>query len=196
MHAQSNERNVRVAIVAMLLAAVFLGSPSDLTAAGDIEAKASDIPTTFVMGAGGFSVVHEGWIIGGTLGQPICGSGVSSSGPLINVGFWYPSFMAMVADASTDDPLLTRLTTIFPNPFNPKTTIAYTVAGTGRVRIAVFDIRGRLVNVLFDGVRSAGRYTVTWSGDDRLGHAVANGQYICMMQSNGSTQTQKMLLIR
>lgn len=114
----------------------------------------------------------------------------------MNVGFWYPSFLAMVADASDGDPLLTSLTTIFPNPFNPKTTIAYTVARPGRVRIAVFDIRGRLVDVLFDGTRSAGHYTVTWSGEDRLGHVVANGQYICMMQSNGSTQTQKMLLIR
>ncbi len=84
-----------------------------------------------------------------------------------------------------------------PNPFNPATRIAYVVpAGGGEVKLAVYDFRGRLVNVLVDEFVGAGRHAVIWRGTDRAGHSVASGLYTCRLRCGGKTTSVKMTLVR
>ncbi len=86
-----------------------------------------------------------------------------------------------------------------PNPFNPATAISYSVpdqVATAHVAIRVYDIRGRLVRVLVNEVKSAGRYTVFWDGTDQSGRKVASGVYICRMKADGSVFTRKMVLLK
>jgi hypothetical protein len=84
-----------------------------------------------------------------------------------------------------------------PNPFNPKTTIAYQVpAGGGDVTIEVFDVTGRLVATLLDEHRPAGRHTVSWTGRDSQGEEVATGVYFCRMKAGEETMSRKMLLLK
>lgn len=85
----------------------------------------------------------------------------------------------------------------FPNPFNPFTTIRYSVpAGGGHVKIAVYDVRGRLVNTLVDAVQTAGVKTVLWDGRNAGGRDVASGLYFCRMTGADYAHTHKMVLIR
>ncbi len=68
-----------------------------------------------------------------------------------------------------------------PNPFNPSTTIRYTIPGAGIVYMAVYDVNGRHVRTLVDGVADAGHHTVKWDGLDAAGRPSASGVYICRL---------------
>jgi hypothetical protein len=84
-----------------------------------------------------------------------------------------------------------------PNPFNPTTVIRYDVPEAGtHVTLQVFDVQGRLIATLVDGVQTAGRMTATWDGTDRRGGRVASGIYFCRMIAGNFVQARKMLLIK
>ncbi len=84
----------------------------------------------------------------------------------------------------------------FPNPFNPSTTIAYTLPHAGRATLKVFDLRGRLVRVLLDGDLPAGPGQVVWDGADGDGAAVASGVYFHELLAGGETRLGKMTLVK
>lgn len=83
-----------------------------------------------------------------------------------------------------------------PNPFNPRTEIAFDLPRSGPVRLEVFDIRGRRVVTLVDGVRDAGRHAVVWTGTDSRGHAVASGVYLLRIQAGETSRTRRVALVR
>lgn len=84
----------------------------------------------------------------------------------------------------------------WPNPFNPMTTISYSLAHAGDVHVSVFDARGQLISVVDSGVRAAGPHRVTWNGTDRSGQAVPSGVYFCTVESASGVRTAKMTLVR
>jgi FlgD Ig-like domain len=84
-----------------------------------------------------------------------------------------------------------------PNPFNPATTIRYDVpAGAANVEIAVFDVTGRRVRTLVEGVLPAGQHSVTWDGHDDRGATATSGIYFCRMSAGSFVQTRKMALLK
>ena len=83
-----------------------------------------------------------------------------------------------------------------PNPFNPATTIGFAVPRTGEVELAVFDIAGRRVATLVDGVVEAGDHQVTWLGRDDRGGLVASGIYFCRLADGVTVTTRKMMLVK
>jgi len=85
----------------------------------------------------------------------------------------------------------------FPNPFNPSTVICYDVpVGGGRVSLRIYDVGGRLVRTLVDGVETAGRKAVTWRGRDNRGQRVSTGVYFYRMTAPGFEKTRKMVLLK
>jgi hypothetical protein len=84
----------------------------------------------------------------------------------------------------------------YPNPFNPSTTVSYTVPSPGAVRVAVYDTRGALVKMLFEGDHAAGSYTIQWNGRDKSGAAVISGVYFARIEHNGAIKTGKMLVLK
>ena len=70
----------------------------------------------------------------------------------------------------------------YPNPFSSSTTIEYAVPESGSVKIQVFDVLGRLVTVLVEGEREAGRHDVLWQGVDGNGQKVPAGTYFIQLQ--------------
>ena len=98
---------------------------------------------------------------------------------------------------NNDTPWMTRLKGVYPNPFNPSTTISYEIAGEGgEVEIAVYDIRGNKVRHLFCEHQEAGEYRMDWDGTDDSGRSVASGLYLCRMAVDGVVAKIKMTLVR
>jgi hypothetical protein len=84
----------------------------------------------------------------------------------------------------------------FPNPFNPSTTVGYSVGARGRVRISIYDVSGRLVRTLYDEVREPGAYSIVWDGRNDAGRAVGSGIYFCRMESGQYAASRKLILMR
>jgi hypothetical protein len=84
----------------------------------------------------------------------------------------------------------------YPNPFNPSTTIAFEVATGGAARLRVFDLAGRQVASLVDGVVPAGRHEVVWRGRDAQGRVMPSGTYIVRLETGSSVEAKKVMLVR
>ena len=84
----------------------------------------------------------------------------------------------------------------YPNPFNPETTISYSIKESGPVRLQVFNIRGQLVRTLIDERVEKGEHRVQWHGDDREGKPVSSGVYLYRIQAGDVHDTRKMLLMK
>ena len=80
-----------------------------------------------------------------------------------------------------------RLDHARPNPFNPKTTIAYSLADRSRVTIRVYDLTGRVVRTLVDGVVDPGEYAAIWDGATDAGPHAASGVYFVRMEGSGDS---------
>jgi len=84
----------------------------------------------------------------------------------------------------------------YPNPFNPKTTVSFSLAKAERVRLDVFDINGRAVRNLLDGPAAAGRHEIVWDGADSQGSPQASGVYLFRVQAGEQRQTLKAILLK
>ncbi|HOR02443.1 MAG TPA: choice-of-anchor J domain-containing protein [Candidatus Syntrophosphaera sp.] len=84
----------------------------------------------------------------------------------------------------------------YPNPFNPETTIAFSVPKTGPASLKVYNTKGQLVRTLVNDVREAGNHSVVWNGMDEQGNSVSSGLYFYRLSSDGNTVTRKMLLAK
>jgi|GEM_PF-2253787 len=83
-----------------------------------------------------------------------------------------------------------------PNPFNPETTISYSIPVEGRVTLKIFDILGKEIIVLVDGLESAGQHRVIWDSRDSDGNRVPSGVYIYRLTSGSHVEQKKMILIK
>lgn len=83
-----------------------------------------------------------------------------------------------------------------PNPFNPRTTLRFSIPKAGAVRIAVYDVNGRLIRKLLNERRVAGSYEVTWDSRDDSGRAVGSGVYLCQLRSGDRVATLRITLVR
>ena len=88
------------------------------------------------------------------------------------------------------------LASVSPNPFNPRTTVAYDLAAAGRVRIAIYDATGARVRTLFDGEDGPGSHEEIWDGRDQDGRRVPSGSYFVRLEAGGAADTRKVALIK
>ncbi len=84
----------------------------------------------------------------------------------------------------------------YPNPFNPTTTIQFDVPKAGNVHLGVYDVTGREVATLFEGMRAAGSYRATWDGKNSDHVQATSGVYFCRLQSGTLSATRKMVLMK
>ncbi len=83
-----------------------------------------------------------------------------------------------------------------PNPFNPRTTIAFELAARGAAKLTVYDAAGRRISELINGELDAGRRAVVWDGRDIHGRAVGSGVYFYVLEVDGHRHERKMVLMR
>ena len=90
----------------------------------------------------------------------------------------------------------TRLAGAHPNPFNPMTTISFSLARGQQVKLSVFDMAGKRVAELVNGVYGAGDHPVIWNGRNASGREVASGTYMIYMETEDQVRSSKMMLVR
>jgi hypothetical protein len=83
-----------------------------------------------------------------------------------------------------------------PNPFNPTTTIAFDLPERASVKLAIFDVSGKLIRTLVDAEMAPGHKSVGWDGRDTAGREVASGVYFYRLETPEFGQSRKMLLLR
>ncbi len=102
----------------------------------------------------------------------------------------------MIAGIESAMPQTVELLNNYPNPFNPTTTIKYTVLQPGNIRLAVYDITGREVMRLYDGSVQPGDFSITWDGKDQYGQQLPSGTYVYCLQADGKMQSRRMTMLK
>lgn len=105
-------------------------------------------------------------------------------------GWFIWSDSGTVTDAELPD-VITALGRAYPNPFNPVATIPVTLSRDDRVRLSVYDLKGRLVTTLHDGSLAAGTHEFRFDGA-----ALGSGVYLCRLQTADGAFTQRMTLVK
>jgi len=149
---------------------IFLGSTNPVNAAGD------------------WSVVVSGINIGDSVTATTTDMNNNTSEFCNNV---------TVAQAGLgEEPVKYELTQNTPNPFSNSTTIQYAIPKTTHVRLSVFDVSGRLIKVLADGVHNPSYYNVNWNGKDSSGRKVSQGVYFYRLEAKGYITSKKLIFLR
>ena len=88
------------------------------------------------------------------------------------------------------------LSSNYPNPFNPTTTIPFALPEAAQVTIAVYDVTGRHVKTLLRQRQAAGEHAVTWDGTDEAGHSMPSGVYAYTIRAGSSRQSRMMIRLK
>ena len=88
------------------------------------------------------------------------------------------------------------ITSIYPNPFNPTTTISYELPENSIVRITIYNVQGREIKVLVNQYQEAGYKSVRWNATNNYGKPISAGMYFYKIRAGEFTQTRKMLLLK
>ena len=84
-----------------------------------------------------------------------------------------------------------KLSSAYPNPFNPTTNIEYSVLEEGYANISVYDLQGRVIKELVSEYKDQGNYEVVWNAIN-----IPSGVYFIQMNINSFVSTQKVMLIK
>ena len=108
----------------------------------------------------------------------------------------YPNSFEYQVSNSDLIPTTTSLSNVYPNPFNPSTTIDYTLSVNSDVNLSIYDMQGRMVRSLVSGNQDAGTYNVVWNGLNDNSEQSASGIYLVMMEANGNIYQQSITLLK
>ena len=84
----------------------------------------------------------------------------------------------------------------YPNPFNPRTRIVYSLPARAQVTLTVYNVLGVKLRALVQGTQAAGEHHVFWDGRNDAGQAMPSGVYIYTLEAEGFRATRRMLLVR
>jgi hypothetical protein len=100
-------------------------------------------------------------------------------------------------DAGQGEAMPVRLAAAYPNPFNPKTSLRFSLDREREIRLSVTDAAGRILRVLADGTRGPGEHVMSWDGRDGAGKALPSGVYfVHLSDSSGLLESRKLVLLK
>lgn len=154
----------------------------------------------------GYNIYRDGTYIGNTSALTYTDENVANGEYLYSVTAVYdegesdPVDVLVTVDfsnaPSTDITLVTALESVYPNPFNPSTTIKFATSESGHVTIDVYNVKGQRVTTLVDERMDQGNHSIIWNGQDASGKDVTSGIYFSKMRSGKYTATKKMILMK
>ncbi len=101
-----------------------------------------------------------------------------------------------VAPIDAPRPTRTTVTSVSPNPFNPETTINFTLGESSAPTITIYDVAGRLIRGMDLGLQSAGPHASVWDGRDNQGNSLASGIYFIVFRAGAVTDVRKAVLLK
>tara|TARA_Y100000768_G_scaffold387497_1_gene379024 strand:+ start:2751 stop:3518 length:768 start_codon:yes stop_codon:yes gene_type:complete len=123
-----------------------------------------------------------------------------SSGEALSSDFhealWTVGSDSFLLDNDVNSPISFSLSANYPNPFNPVTTIEFSIAEPGMVDLSIFDASGRLVKNLVSENRNVGSYSATWDGTTDSGVGASTGMYFYTIEAGSFVETKKMMLVK
>ena len=174
--------------------------------AGDLgKAGVYEVPFSAPVGMAAPPLRYEGidWIVDGSIPAPgkyAIAVWKTWTGDAGNAGTYQliisPNATAAPGVPVNGLPAITPLRGAHPNPFNPRTAIAFDLARPGTVRVDVYTLSGRMVRTLINEVRAACHYDVVWQGDDAAGNPVASGVYLVRLSGGGVVDQRKVILAK
>ena len=107
------------------------------------------------------------------------------------------SIEGLISDFDVEiEPIRSQLIGNYPNPFNPETTILFSLENEGHVSIDIYNIRGQKVKGLVNENLKSGNHQVIWNGVDDNGRPVSSGVYFYRMNTDAQTSTKRMVLMK
>ncbi|MFO7659550.1 MAG: FlgD immunoglobulin-like domain containing protein, partial [Candidatus Cloacimonadaceae bacterium] len=97
---------------------------------------------------------------------------------------------------NTTPVLVNALGVNYPNPFNPTTSISFSLVKAGQASLKIYNTKGQLVKTLLNTEKSSGSHTVVWNGLNNEGKAVSSGLYFYRLDAPGYSKTRKMMLLK
>jgi len=97
-------------------------------------------------------------------------------------------------DEILEIPTQTTLHNSYPNPFNPSTTIVFSVKENETAQLSIYNLKGQIVKSY--PIFNAGNHTTVWKGLDNSGNKVGSGVYLYKLQSESTNQVHKMLMLK
>lgn len=107
--------------------------------------------------------------------------------------------VSLTAGTSNDDGIaavINNLSGNYPNPFNPETTIRFSIKDSGKVKLNIYNLKGQLVRSLINGNLNAGNHHIVWNGKDDRGNNVSSGMYLYRMETENYSASKKMMLMK
>jgi hypothetical protein len=99
-------------------------------------------------------------------------------------------------DPGLPGPMQAALYNNYPNPFNPETTISFSLADQTPVKLSIYNTKGQLVRTLVNGSLPRGDHKAVWDGKDLNGNTAGSGLYLYRLESGSYSKTLKMALVK
>jgi hypothetical protein len=144
----------------------------------------------------GSPCINTGFFLPNNGGQDYWGTPISSANSVDRGAFVFWQSSSGVDQEQGSASRDFQLDQNYPNPFNPDTNIRYQLASKQYVELSVYDILGRIVRRLKNGVETAGIHTAQWDGNDDAGGRVSSGVYLARLVAGSSVSITKMILSR
>jgi len=108
-------------------------------------------------------------------------------------------FLVFSTVANVDEaqiPQVAMSVSVYPNPMLGSSRIALSTNKAERIRVDIYDLKGRLVNRLYDAHLSSGSHELVWNGNSKQGNALSSGIYFIKCSSGNSSITHKVIVLR
>ena len=106
------------------------------------------------------------------------------------------SFVILSNDKEKNIPIDFSLSQNYPNPFNPITSISFSTPIKQMVRIEIFDLHGKLINNIYEGITQPGTHTIRWDATNSYHNSIPSGVYFYRLSSEKYFKTRKMLYLK
>ena len=118
--------------------------------------------------------------------------GVNSSNH--ELGSCYSNSVTII-DNNLEIPISCKLHQNFPNPFNPSTTIEFSIQNNAIIELTIYNLKGQKINTLVQNEITKGSHSIVWNGDDYFGNSVSSGIYFYKLNVNGKIEAVKKCLM-
>ena len=100
------------------------------------------------------------------------------------------------ADAPVDEEGTFKIIQAYPNPFNPETTISFSLVKNSDVRLGIYDVRGALVRSIVVEQLNAGDHQYSWDGRTNSGIRLPSGVYFALLSVNGDASSKRLVMVK